>query len=377
MTKKLATAVALAVLAAGFSIPSHAIAGCTPSYTNDAAPKTQELATPIVAPNGDTISLTDPSGAPLEGHYTLPDDPKPTTLVAYFHGYGNRSNSWVCHLQDASITHGAVAFALDYRGTGWTGSASDNRGWFVAEGAQDSVTAAQYFLKRFPTITKVAALGISMGGNASGLAVAQGAQRPDGRPLFDYWVDIEGVTDLAQEYALATAVSPAVATGAHAKEDIEKECGGTPAEAPLCYQALTLVARTQEIATVGLKGVIVVHGIDDGLVPTNQSRELSTLLRARGVAVDQYTAARRNPGDQGDQSGTTFTENIQPVLDPLGLTWPEPFAGHGWEGSDAQLVIATGFEQMWNTLEHANAAPANHEYIVDGETDGGRPQRIV
>ncbi|HEV2685293.1 MAG TPA: hypothetical protein VGW79_01510, partial [Actinomycetota bacterium] len=87
------------------------------AYTN-LVPKTQDL----------------PAFGGLQGHYALPKTHHPKTLVVMFHGYGNTSNSWVCHLLDAAENHDAVAVAMDYRGTGL---AADHRGWFVKEGAED------------------------------------------------------------------------------------------------------------------------------------------------------------------------------------------------------------------------------------------------
>jgi pimeloyl-ACP methyl ester carboxylesterase len=344
-----------------------AAAQCQPDHTN-----------PASATNLTPHTQSIPAFHGLKGHYALPKTKKPKTLVVMFHGHDNNSDSWVCHLLDAAQNHGAVAVAMDYRGTGWTGldgksKPSEDRGWFVKEGAEDSIFAADYFLKKFPSIRNVEAFGISMGGNASGLAVAAGAKRPGTtKPLFDYWVNVEGVTSMFETYLEATGVSLAGNVGgAEAKEEIEKECGGTPADNPTCYQDLTILARTQDIVSSGLKGVINVHGVDDGLVPHNQSEEMTAALRAAGIPTDYYIALRRNdwqnPKTAEPQGGTVLSSTaLGPVFSGAGQTYPAPLAGHGWEGSNTQIVIATGFAKLWSLVDHGQV-PANHQYFVDSD----------
>jgi pimeloyl-ACP methyl ester carboxylesterase len=326
------------------------------SYTNF-TPKTQDI----------------PAFHGLKGHYALPSTQRPTTLVVMFHGYGNNSDSWVCHLLDAANNHGAVAVAMDYRGTGWTGPASANRGWFVKEGAEDSIFAAKYFLQKYPSIRNVVAFGISMGGNASGLAVAAGATRPHStKPLFDYWVNVEGATSMIETYYEAIVVGKTGSTFAQqAVQDMEKECGGAPQQSPACYQEITVLTRTLDIKSSGIKGVIDVQGIDDGLVGHNQSEEMTWALRAAGVPTDYYIALRRNdwqnPATADAEGGTTLSEDAAtPLFAGAGQTYPKPLAGHGWEGSNTQIVIATGFAKMWSLLEK-HQVPANHQYVVDGD----------
>jgi hypothetical protein len=356
-----------AMVMAGAPLVAGAAAQCQPDHANPAAstnltPRTQDI----------------PAFHGLRGHYSLPKTHKPKTLVVMFHGHDNNSDSWVCHLLDASQNHGAVAVAMDYRGTGWTGldgksKPSEDRGWFVKEGAEDSIFAADYFLKKFPSIRNVEAFSISLGSNVGGIAVAANAKRPKtGAPLFDYWVNIEGVTSLIEEYYAASAVALAGnAGGAEAKEEIEKECGGTPADNPACYREITVLARTQDIVSSGLKGVINVQGIDDGLVPHNQSEEMTAALRVAGIPTDYYIALRRNdwqnPATAEPQGGTTLSANaFGPVFSGAGQTYPAPLAGHGWEGSNTQIVVATGFAKLWSLLEHGQV-PANHQYFVDGD----------
>ena len=354
--------IALLVPAASFGAHTASSSQCQVPYnSHDAyanmAPKTQDI----------------PALHGLQGHYALPKTKKPKTLVVMFHGYGNSSNSWVCHLLDAAQNHSAVAVAMDYRGTGWTGPAADHRGWFVAEGAQDSIKAADYFLKQFPSIQNVEAFGISMGGNASGLAVAAGAKRPGtSKPLFDYWVNVEGATSMVETYLEAEAISPSGnATAKQAVADMEKECGGSLAAKPTCYQGLTVLAQIQKVAASGIKGIVDVQGIDDGLVGHDQSEEFTWAARAAGIPTDYYIALRRNgwqnAASAATEGGTTLSGTaFGPVFSGAGQTYPAPLAGHGWEGSNTQLVIATGFAKLWSIVDK-NQTPANHQAFVDGD----------
>ncbi|MGH2831048.1 MAG: alpha/beta hydrolase family protein [Actinomycetota bacterium] len=309
----------------------------------------------------------------VSGQYVLPDTPRPQALVVMFHGYGNDSDSWVCHMLDAAA-HGAVAFALDYRGTGWIGEPDANRGWFVKEGAEDSIALASAFLRRFPSIRTVVSFGISMGGNASGLAVSRMATRPGGAPLFDYWIDVEGVVTLAEEYVLASAVGLVNEFAQRAADDMNEECRRNYSDLAACLADLTVLAHAGDIAAGGLRGAVVVHGLDDGLVPADQSRQISTALRAAGVPVEQYTALRRNDWQNAataeDEGGTTLSQNVAaPLLEAAGQPYSRPLAGHGWEGSDTHIVIKTAFNRLWRILD-GGRAPRNAEFAVDG--DAGR-----
>jgi len=82
----------------------------------------------------------------------------------------------------------------------------------------------------------------------------------------------------------------------------------------------------------------------------------------------QYNVLRRNEGDPGSEGGTTVTGIVGgPVFAGAGMKYPAPFAGHGWEGSATQLVIATGFSRLWVLMDGYGGAatPKNHEFLVD------------
>jgi len=205
----------------------------------------------------------------------------------------------------------------------------------------------------------VFAFGISMGGNASGLAVASpDAVRADGSPLFDYWVDVEGVNNLTEEYLVIRAVAPASADAALAQQEIEEENGGTLEEAPAAYSELTNVSRAPDMAE--LEGAVIVHGVDDGLVTTDQSPQMAAALNAVGVPAHLYTAVLCGEAECGSNATAIAAD---PIFAQLGQPYPAAFAGHGWEGSDTQVVISTGFTQLWALMAGATVQPG--ETVVD------------
>ncbi|MGH2728301.1 MAG: alpha/beta hydrolase family protein, partial [Actinomycetota bacterium] len=224
-------------------------------------PCSQHTDTRLQAMTDAGIGLTSSLGL-TSGRYALPAAAAPYQLVVMFPGHGNDSCAWRSHLQQVAA-RGAIAVAMDYTRQ----TPVENYGWFVREGAAFSIAAAKHFMAAYPSITRVIALGVSMGGNSSGLAVASSeAVRADGAPLFDYWVDIEGVNNLIEEYLIARAIAPVNEGAALAQQEIEEENGGPLEAMPDRYAEITNIARAQDMR--GLTGAVIVHGLDDGLVPT-------------------------------------------------------------------------------------------------------------
>lgn len=314
-----------------------------------------------------TVSISD--AAYGTGLVAYPSS-EPTALAVFAHGYGHRSPSWTQHMGRAANA-GAIAVTMDYRGT-HLDDAGNVRGWFVQEGADDMVAVTTELLVACPSIDTVVLYGVSMGGNSSGLALTRGATKPadDQLPLFDYWVAAEPAANVIETYVEASAVAPANAFATLAKADIEQAFGGTLAEQPLAYADAAVVARIPDISATGLRGAFVIHGLDDGLVPTNQGRELATALRAVNISTEYLTAARRNPdGDPNHEGGTTLTENAgTPLFTGLGLgQYPEPLAGHGSESSQTHIVIQTGLDIVLGLIDGTRTHEGNAEWIVDGE----------
>lgn len=338
-------------------LPAALLAACgaasTPVDAGKAAavqaeiPCTQHSDERLAAMSDDGLGLTSTLGL-AAGRYALPASDKPTQLVVMFHGHGNDSCGWRNHLHDAAA-HGAVAVAMDY--TGQKQEPWENYGWFAREGAADSIAAARYFLEKYPSLKNVIAFGVSMGGNVSGVAVSsKDAVRTDGSALWNYWVDIEGVNNLTEEYFIARGVAPVNEGGKQAQQEIEEENGGSFEAKPQAYADITGVLHAAEMH---LRGAVMVNGLDDGLVPSNQSDEMADALNQAGVPTHVYKVILRGTGE----SGTTFTAIPgDPVAKAAGQTYQSPLAGHAWEGSDTALVMKTGLAALYALLEGGTVA---------------------
>ncbi|HEV2891814.1 MAG TPA: alpha/beta fold hydrolase [Frankiaceae bacterium] len=300
------------------------------------------------------------NGQPTWGLYAMPKT-TPRGIVVFAHGYGHTAESWRKHLGRVADQLGVVTVAMDYRGQyDYPGNPlPTSRGWQVQEGAEDSIAAAQLFERTCPTAKTVVMYGVSMGGNTAGLAVAAGAKRKNGQPLFDYLFDVEGAMNVTETYfeARGLAVS-GNKTAVNAVEDIEREMGGPFESQSDTYLERSVVTRVDDIKAAGIKGVVMVHGVDDGLVGYNQSPELYTRLRALGIPVDFWTAVTRG---EDSEPGTTLdgyvTSNIP--------GFESPFAGHASEASESHIVGMAGFERL-TALFARNERPACRTGVLDG-----------
>jgi hypothetical protein len=301
----------------------------------------------------------DVGGRPDPGYYVAPKG-RPRGLVIFSHGHAASPVQWFGPMERVAQRDGVIGVAMYYPGEKIFGPGGDTTyGWRVREGARAGIAAAHAFLDECRSLRTgtIVDYGVSMGGNTSGLIAAAGATRPGGRPLFDYWFDIEGVTNVIETYFEATVVAQTGnATGVQAKAEIEQENGGTPVQQPAAYKDLAVVTHAGQIAAAGIKGVVLVHGLDDGTVPYDQSPEMETALALAGVPTDFYSVATKAPGTE---SGSTL-DGLLPV------PHDSPFAGHGGEGSSTQLVIQTGLGALDALLQRKLAPTGHRNFLLDG-----------
>jgi hypothetical protein len=364
------TAVVTSALSLGLAFPSNATAVDPPLIPTGCT--------------GDPSAVTrfsiDVAGEPSSGRYSLPAT-TPNGIVVIAHGYGHTTASWVAHMTNIA-EHGLIAVGMDYRGTEVVSTNSDgsenSRGWPARKGAQDLIAAGKFFSAACPFVRTIVAFGVSMGGNMSGLAVAEQnfkapppsscSYAPPGsygvcvdvllppEPLFDYWFDIEGAVNVSETYNEARAVAPVNDFAADAEADIRAENGGETFEQnPQKYEDITVITKVNEIRRAQLSGVIVVHGMDDGLVPYNQSREMVAGLRAMSIPTEDITVGQRDSGE----SGTTLTGNTG---QDFGTT------GHASEKSTTHVIMRTSLGRLFALFDQAQP-PCDRKIVSSNGTD--------
>lgn len=309
-----------------------------------------------------TLNIT-VGGVPTYGYYSLPST-TPRGIVVLGHGYPTTAHSMLPLMPGIAQRDGVIVVAMDYHGTvdleGPTGATS--RGWKVSEGAADSIAATRLFNSTCqglsPTRFVNSAFGISMGGNMTGLAVSEQATRADGSPLFDYWFDVAGVTDVPEIYTDATLISllplgGIQTTGANAKADIEAEMG-SPILNLGTYLNRSPALRASQMKSSGLKGVVVAHGVLDGEVTSDQSDQMVAALAAAGIPTDYSTSVFKAPETP---PGLTLDGDV------LGLIpgYVSPFAGH------VNAIVLDAALARLDALYQEGVAPSGLKLtLVDG-----------
>ena len=124
-----------------------------------------------------------------------------------------------------------------------------------------------------------------------------------------------------------------------------------------------MVARVGDVAASGVGGIVVIHGLDDGLVPHNQSRELVGLTREAGIPTEMITIGRR---DEDSERETTITGYAAGAVYP---DYVSPLAGHASEKSTTHIVMQTALSRLWNLMR--GNAPTDRECIVNGQAPEG------
>ncbi len=283
-------------------------------------------------------------------------------LVVIAHGLGwTVQAGWLDHMAlIVETAEDTAVVATNYR---------DNFGFPAVRGAEDLVRATQAAKAELPELETTVLLGVSMGGAVSGTAIHIAPTMNGGQGLFDHWVDAEGVTNLFETYAEARAVGIGIPFAADVADGIERDAGGTPAEVPEAYTARSPAMNAEAMAAAGLQDAIVIHSVNDGLVPYDQAREMVDAFVAAGIPV-QLETVLRGPVDQ--TAGTTPTSHALPAdQDPneqhLHL------AGHASEADGDHPIMAIALQRVLELLDGSHAPTGYAERIHDQGTELSLP----
>jgi hypothetical protein len=281
-------------------------------------------------------------------HFATPARPK--ALVVIFHGHGHNGYQYAGQLADLAKRYGVLAVAMQTQQLK-TGLPS-YKGPFdsVDEEARDAATAIAWARARYKTGARTYLLATSMGGSGlayfidaatrdrAGDADATWVQRMRPLPLAGI-VDAEGISNLAETWLEATGFDKTSAA------EIELETGGTPASAPDAYRArsVALLSATQLRAT-GVQVAAVIHDVDDGLVPYNQTLEARAALLAAGITTRTYDVVFKDSCAQGNQTTLTKSVPVPGLEDQLCL------AGHANENDPRTPVMTQAVRALGEML---------------------------
>lgn len=331
-------------------------AGLAVALTAGASAQAAAPACTSADPTPQQLNIT-VAGTPTFGFYSLPAG-TPKGIVVVGHGYPTTAASVAPLLPGIAQRDGVIALAMDYRGTVDL-TPTTSRGWRVQEGADDSIAAAKLFATTCSVTGPITAFGISMGGNMTGIAVASHATRAPGVPLFDYWFDVSGVTDVPEIYTDATAIAQvplgSIQTlGVNAKADIEQEMGGNVLLKLGTYLNRSPVTRAGDMKASGIRGVVIAHGVIDGEVTSDMSVQMAAALALAGIPTDISVSVFKSP---------TAPPGLTLDGDVLGLIpgYMSPFAGHVQE-----IVLGAGLAKLDALYQNGQVPTGTKLTLVDG-----------
>lgn len=327
--------------------------------------------------NGSRDFMISDSGELSIGTYASPAL-DPTHLVVVAHGYSHGVESWRPVIERMANELNVLAVFVNYRGNevvpGEYKDEPDNtiptyKGWPISRGSRDLEVATHLFFDACESLDTTVLYAVSMGSNIGGFLLAEmgagraiGTRERDGKPLFDYWMAIEGVHNMIETYTEAKASTHKSA------DDIEVEMGGaTPAEDPLQYQAKTNLCRASDIAQSAIQRVIYIHALNDALIGYHQSRLMRNEL---DVTAEFFTILSAKSGPDGTVAEDHALNIVLPVINPhlvaqgLDPIDPEnPLVGHAGEHEHDHLVLRWSLERLQQLVAGVLYVP--DEYLID------------
>ncbi len=253
----------------------------------------------------ETLKVTTRDGAGIEAYLTAPPSGRPGPLVVVPHGGPEVRDYRLWNRQvQVLAAQGWWVLQPNFRGSGGYGLGFAGQGWKrwgdrMQEDIEDAV--AQAISARGLDAGRVAIMGTSYGGYA---ALMGAVRRPD---LYKAAISICGVADLPDmlEWEKRQDDSP----GQPVVEFWTRRIGDPSADRA-ALEAASPRRRAAEIACP----VILVHGMDDGVVPVVQSQRMRDALRSARKDVDYVEIRDFGHADWEDPQEQALMERYVALL---------------------------------------------------------------
>ena len=241
---------------------------------------------------GEVMQVPTRDGATIEAYLTAPPGGAPGPLIVLPHGgpEARDTGDWNRQMQ-VFAAQGWWVLRPNFRGSSGYGQAFAEQGWTRwGTRMQDDVEDAVAHAVRLKGLdeSKVGIIGTSYGGYA---ALMGALKRPD---LYKAAVGICGVYDLPDMLAWEDRLDDSA--DKLISQFWTKRIGDRTTDAA-ALEAASPRRRAGEIACP----VLLVHGVDDGIVPLIQSRRMRDALRSAGKSVELIEIQDFGHGDWEDE----------------------------------------------------------------------------
>jgi len=251
------------------------------------------------------LMVTTRDGAQIEAYLTAPPGGAPGPLVVMPHGGPELRDTqgWDREVQ-ALAAQGWWVLRPNFRGSGGYGLGFASQGWTrwgdrMQEDVEDAVALA--IESKGLDATRVAIMGSSYGGYA---ALMGAVRRPD---LYKAAIGICGVYDLPDMLAWEEREDDQPGKPVY---DFWVRRIGDPRTVGPALQAASPRRRVAEVSCP----VLLVHGVDDKVVPIVQSRRMNDALRAAGKSVELVEVADAGHADWTASEGEVLMRRYVALL---------------------------------------------------------------
>lgn len=251
------------------------------------------------------LMVTTRDGAQIEAYLTAPPGGAPGPLVVMPHGGPELRDTqgWDREVQ-ALAAQGWWVLRPNFRGSGGYGLGFASQGWTrwgdrMQEDVEDAVALA--IESKGLDATRVAIIGSSYGGYA---ALMGAVRRPD---LYKAAIGICGVYDLPDMLAWEEREDDQPGKPVY---DFWVRRIGDPRTVGPALQAASPRRRVAEVSCP----VLLVHGVDDKVVPIVQSRRMNDALRAAGKSVELVEVADAGHADWTASEGEVLMRRYVALL---------------------------------------------------------------